>query len=844
MSGRPPRLRLSRLTRDLTLKFAAVCLLLTAAQLALEYQNVKRMLLAQISQRAESVGSDFAVLSEMDPHFSLADARHMAERKVRKMSDLRSVYLINPQAHIVSIAERNGNADDTSLLQDPSIRQALARSFDDGASHDVDLTDRDLPVWAHVAPLPSLGLGALVIVDMRAVRSELASTLISSAAHRLAVMLVLLATLFVLIRSWVLRPLSMLTTAVRDSSESGYFTPPAAMPANELGALSHLFGEVFNKLDEASEENERLAQVANGTHAGVLIADAAGRIIWANAGFTHKTGFTRDEVEGRTPAEILNSGRKIGAAEVLDQALRFGLGCNVEILNHTRGGLPYWASVEVRPIRDRENRIKTFIVVEIDISHIKNAEKALKSSQNQTEERVRELQATQAKLEDERSKLDSTARELAAAKEAAEQANRAKSEFLTTMSHEIRTPMNGVIGLADILLQDELTATQRNRVETIKESGESLLTIINDILDLSRLEAGRLELDASALSPREVATSIIDLMRIRADEKGLALRCTVADNVPQAILCDRTRLRQVLLNLVGNAIKFTEQGSVDLDVTLADAIPARLVFTVRDTGAGISEAMLPKLFNRFTQASTAQTHGGTGLGLAISRELATLMGGTLEAASTLGSGSSFSLVIPVEETDARAKPQPTPPAAIATAATEPEAPARSDNALNVLLAEDQPVNQKLMCAVMERLGHRLTIANNGVEAVRAVRKERFDLILMDIQMPELDGILTTKVIRSADEEWRDMPIIALTAHAMESHRQSYLAAGMDGFVSKPFRMDVLVGEMARVLNGAPKPKQVDSVVVAEDAPAPEVEKSGRKESALSAMLDDLESLTV
>ncbi len=848
MRGRWTRLRLSRLTRDFTLKFAAVCLLLTTAQLILEYQNVKRMLLEQISQRAESVGSSFSTLSEMDQNFSLADAKHMAARKVRKMSDLRGIYLINPQAHIVSIAERKGGADETSLLRDPSIREALARSFDDGASHGVDLTDRNLPVWAHVAPLPSLGLSTLVVVDMQAVRSELAATLISLTAHRLAVMLVLLATLFFLIRSWVLRPLSLLTAAVRDSSESGYFTPPTAMPANELGALSHLFGEVFNKLDETSEENERLAQVANGTHAGVLIADAAGRIVWANAGFTHKTGFTRGEVEGLTPAEILNSGRKIGAAEVLDQALRFGLGCNVETLNHTRGGLPYWASIEVRPIRDRENRIKTFIVVEIDITHIKNVEKALKSSQNQTEERFRELQATQAKLEDERAKLDSTAHELAAAKETAEQANRAKSEFLTTMSHEIRTPMNGVIGLADILLQDELTPTQRSRVETIRESGESLLTIINDILDLSRLEAGRLELNASASSPREVAASVIDLLRARADEKSLALRCTVADNVPQTILCDRTRLRQILLNLVSNAIKFTQQGSVDLDVTLTDTAPARLVFTVRDTGAGIAEAVLPKLFNRFTQATaaTARTHGGTGLGLAISRELATLMKGTLEATSAFGNGSSFSLTIPAEEIADHAELQPEPlatmpaPAAPATAEAAAEAPAKVGHILNVLLAEDQPVNQKLMSAVMERLGHRLTIANNGVEAVRAVRKERFDLILMDIQMPELDGILTTKVIRSADEEWRDMPIIALTAHAMESHRQSYLAAGMDGFVSKPFRMDVLVGEMARVLNGAQK--QTDAMV--EEASAPKAEKSEPKESALSAMLDDLESLTV
>jgi CheY-like chemotaxis protein len=232
------------------------------------------------------------------------------------------------------------------------------------------------------------------------------------------------------------------------------------------------------------------------------------------------------------------------------------------------------------------------------------------------------------------------------------------------------------------------------------------------------------------------------------------------------------------------------------------------------------------------------------------------MKGSLDVASTFGVGSSFTLripALPVEaaapaETSARtAAPASTPapkpaPAPAPTAAVAETPRPLGANALKILLAEDQPVNQKLMCAVMERLGHHLTIANNGVEAVRAVRNERFDLILMDIQMPELDGILTTKIIRSSDEDWRDMPIIALTAHAMESHRQTYLAAGMDGFVSKPFRMEVLVSEMARVMSGAPKQALAEE---APQAPAQETEepKSANKESALSAMLDDLESLT-
>ncbi|MGB3810257.1 MAG: ATP-binding protein [Parvibaculum sp.] len=825
MSNRRANFHFSRLSRDFAVKFMVIFTLLIAAQLALEYQHVKRLLTEQIAQRASTVAENFTLHSELDKGFSLAAAQHLAEMKVHRLKDLRGIYLVDLQSHIVASAERNHDLSGADILDDPSVHAALARSFDDGTPRGVDLTDRgDLPVWVHVAALPSLGVNALIVIDLAAVRGEIANTLIASAARRVGVMFVLLITIFAMMRGWVLRPLSRLAREIQKSSETGHFEPPVDMPKNEIGALSSLFGDVFNKLEQTFAENERLAQVANETHAGVLIADASGRIIWANAGFTQKTGFARNEIEGRTPEEILDGDEHlIGAINILGQSLRFGLGCNVETFNHTRSGLPYWASIEVRPIRNFDNEIESFIVIETDITHIKNAERALKKSQSQTDERVKELQATQ--------------RELAAAKEAAEKANRAKSDFLTTMSHEIRTPMNGVIGLAEVLLQDNLSASQRNHVSIIKGCGESLLTIVNDILDLSKLEAGRLELDANACSPREVTASVIDLMRARAEEKGLAIGFAVAADVPDEILCDETRLRQILLNLVGNAVKFTQTGSVNIDVTvssLVDERPAHLDFIVRDTGAGIPEGTLPKLFNRFTQATTAtaRTYGGTGLGLAISRELATLMNGTIEVTSKIGTGTSFNLRIPIERAQ-----QPVATPAPIPVSTPDETPAPDmQHKLNVLLAEDQPVNQKLMSAVMERLGHRLTIANNGVEAVRAMRAERFDLVLMDIQMPELDGILTTKVIRSVDEAWRNTPIVALTAHAMESHRETYLAAGMDGFVSKPFRMEVLVGEMARVLTGAQEQQPA--------APQAATSQPARGEAALSDMLDELENLTV
>lgn len=860
MTKRQSRYRLPQLSRTFAIKFLSVCLVLTIVQCALEYQNIHRLLLEQVDQRAETVANNFTLPNKIGRHFSLSEAKRLAEWNVRNLKDVESIALVGPQFNILAHAARDEeeNRDKaSSIINDPTVREALALSFDDQQSHDANFEIDKIPLHALIVPMPSLGISMIVTINLVAVRNDITATVLDSLVRRIGVMLILLIAAFMMIRHSVLAPLSLLARAVKSSRESGQYMPPTAMPSNEIGTLATLIGDVFQELKQSLEENECLAQVANGTHAGVLIADAAGRIIWVNAGFTKQTGFSRSDIEGRTPADIANEGHIIGAISVLNKALRFGLGCNIEALNHTRNGEPYWAAIEVRPIHTKSNQIKNFIIVETDITPFKNAEKALQVSQTQIDERVADLQEAHRVLQIERSKLDQTAMELAAAREAAERANRAKSDFLATMSHEIRTPMNGVIGLADVLLQSEMTPQQYEQTQLIKESGENLLTIINGILDHSKLEAGHMELDTSAYAPRDIANAVLDLMQTPATKKGLALTCHIADDVPNVFLCDGKRLRQILLNLVGNAIKFTDAGSVELRIFLNasdDMAKSRIVFAVRDTGIGIPESILPKLFNRYTQAAatTATSHGGTGLGLAISRELATLMKGTIDVTSAPGIGTTFSLLLPLDPVKVEASPsmQHSPSLAIA----EPPTPQRQEKSvettkdtasekLRVLLAEDQPVNQKLMRAVMEQLGHDLTIANNGVEAVKAMRQATFDLILMDIQMPELDGILTTKVIRSADADWSQIPIVALTAHAMESHRQSYISAGMDGFVSKPFRMDVLIGEMTRVLNETQQSHPVQPVATVNDTPCTSRPAgAGSKDAALNDMLDDLENL--
>jgi PAS domain S-box-containing protein len=517
-------------------------------------------------------------------------------------------------------------------------------------------------------------------------------------------------------------------------------------------ALRKAAGKRARTTRELRESRRELRLVADAMRESLLVVEAEGRILFANSRAARLLFHAEpDAVEGRNIAERLPREQAALLLTSYRQVLAAGRPLSREVAV-TIAGEERWFLHRLAPIPFGLDNAAAVLSISLEITVRKAAEVATHR-----------------------------------AREEAKAASRAKSEFLANMSHELRTPLNGVMGMLQILADTPLDQEQRQYAEIAIQSAQGMLALVNDLLDLSRIEAGGMPIQQEPLDLHDLLDSLCRVFHPTAQAKGVDLCCDVCPRVPRGMLGDPVRLRQVLFNLLGNAVKFTESGSVRLGVSSlpgpGGSGPPRLLFSVADSGVGMSDDQLSRVFQPFVQGDGSATRrfGGAGLGLAITRRLLDLMAGRLSVATAPGQGAEFAFVLPLRLAEPVFPAQPEP-----QAAPEPRP-------LRLLLAEDEPVNRLAARLMLERLGHRVALAGNGEEALDALAQEDFDCVLLDISMPVLDGLGVLRRLRTLEEQ-TGRPrtrVVAMTAHALAGDRERFLAEGCDGYLAKPVDLDEL-----------------------------------------------------
>ena len=598
-------------------------------------------------------------------------------------------------------------------------------------------------------------LGRLEVVFHDGRLREASSSRLTAELKTLVLLLsLLIAACALVVHLQVGVPLSRLKKSLERNAEPGAGVALAWSSNDEIGDVVVSYNSMLQEVDGKTRHLKLAAKIIENALEGVLITDQNGTILQVNPSFTTITGYLPEEVVGKNP-RILGSGRHAPEfyqemwKKILDEGSWAG-----EIWNKRKNGdiFPEWMTISA--LANPSGNVTHFVSVFHDITEGKQAEDELRK-----------------------------------AKESAEVASKVKTEFLANMSHEIRTPLNGILGMLQLLQTTTTDFEQEEYIATAIKTTNRLSGLLTDILDLSKIESNNLSIHEASFSIQELQQSVKELFATAAAEKGLDLVFIIDGRIPQNLIGDEARLRQVLFNLVGNAIKFTEHGKITVNISLMSQpgeTPSKVLFSVRDTGIGIPAASHCEIFEPFTQVdrSYVRRHQGAGLGLAIVRRIANLLGGELTIESDEGQGTTVRALFPLKT--------PGPGRTITVKAKTLKSP-QTGRGLEILLVEDEAINRVTMARMLEKSGCRVSTAGDGNEGLQLAAEHAFDIILMDIQMPVMDGIEATRRIRSGLATGVDpaVPIIALTAYAMSGDRERFLEAGMDSYVSKPVEFEVL-----------------------------------------------------
>ncbi len=525
-------------------------------------------------------------------------------------------------------------------------------------------------------------------------------------------------------------------------------------------------------------EINRLAQAVEQNPTGILMTDANGTLTYTNQAYTRMTGYQFIEAYGKSQRELISTELADDAFAEIQAHLAAGKPWNGILPNRDRNGELHWEQISVSPIYDAMGSVCNYLYLKIDISELKRTEEELRRYRDHLEEEVQQRTA-----------------DLVLARNAAEAANQAKSVFLANMSHELRTPLNAILGFSNMMRKDTLLPeNERQNLGIINRSGEHLLTLINDVLEMAKIEAGRVQLENTPFDLGGMVRDVTDMMDIRAKEKGLRLLIDQTSEFPRYINGDEARLRQVLINLVGNAIKFTNHGGITVRLGTRENRISHLMIEVEDSGPGIAPENQQRIFDPFEQLGNQGSSKGTGLGLTITRQFVQLMGGTIALESTVGRGSLFRVDLPLSEATqaeiSRLHGAESRGDVIGLAPGQPD--------YRILIVEDQLENQLLLTKLMEAVGFQVQVAENGEQGVQMFQRWQPHFIWMDRRMPVMDGVEATKIIRSLPGG-KEVKIVAVTASAFMEQRAELIEAGMDDFVRKPYRFNEIYDCLSKLL---------------------------------------------